>query len=136
MDGFGHERETIYNAGLGLKHEVSENMDVRMEARGLYGHDNSTTDGTVQIGFNWLFGGKSKPAPEPVIEEPQDSDGDGVYDDEDRCPNTPAGTKVDASGCPIPVGDADNDGVTDDKDACPNTPAGAKVDEKGCHLQL
>jgi len=31
-----------------------------------------------------------------------DSDGDGVPDYFDKCPNTPAGTKVDASGCPIP----------------------------------
>jgi outer membrane protein OmpA-like peptidoglycan-associated protein len=28
-----------------------------------------------------------------------DSDRDGVTDDKDRCPNTPAGTKVDAVGC-------------------------------------
>ena len=34
---------------------------------------------------------------------PLDSDGDGVPDYLDKCPNTPAGTKVDAQGCPIPV---------------------------------
>ena len=32
-----------------------------------------------------------------------DSDGDGVPDIFDKCPNTPAGTKVDGSGCPLPV---------------------------------
>jgi OOP family OmpA-OmpF porin len=32
-----------------------------------------------------------------------DSDGDGVADIFDKCPNTPAGTKVDGSGCPLPV---------------------------------
>jgi OOP family OmpA-OmpF porin len=32
-----------------------------------------------------------------------DSDGDGVPDFYDKCPNTPAGTKVDGSGCPLPV---------------------------------
>jgi OmpA-OmpF porin, OOP family len=31
-----------------------------------------------------------------------DSDGDGVPDFFDKCPNTPAGTKVDGSGCPLP----------------------------------
>lgn len=31
-----------------------------------------------------------------------DSDGDGVPDFFDKCPNTAAGTKVDASGCPLP----------------------------------
>jgi outer membrane protein OmpA-like peptidoglycan-associated protein len=40
------------------------------------------------------------------IEMPQedvmvrDSDGDGVPDDRDRCPDTPAGVVVDTSGCP------------------------------------
>ena len=32
-----------------------------------------------------------------------DSDGDGVPDIYDKCPNTPAGTAVDGSGCPLPV---------------------------------
>ena len=31
----------------------------------------------------------------------KDSDGDGVADQFDKCPNTPAGTVVDGSGCPI-----------------------------------
>jgi OOP family OmpA-OmpF porin len=30
-----------------------------------------------------------------------DSDGDGVVDVNDKCPNTPSGTKVDGSGCPL-----------------------------------
>jgi len=32
-----------------------------------------------------------------------DSDGDGVPDFLDKCPGTPAGTKVDGSGCPLPA---------------------------------
>ncbi|ASU36569.1 OmpA family protein [Mucilaginibacter xinganensis] len=32
-----------------------------------------------------------------------DSDGDGVIDMFDKCPNTPAGTQVDGAGCPLPV---------------------------------
>ncbi|HVW94885.1 MAG TPA: DUF6089 family protein [Mucilaginibacter sp.] len=32
-----------------------------------------------------------------------DSDGDGVPDFYDKCPDSPAGTKVDGSGCPLPV---------------------------------
>lgn len=31
-----------------------------------------------------------------------DTDGDGVPDAFDKCPGTPAGTKVDGSGCPLP----------------------------------
>ena len=39
-----------------------------------------------------------KPAPIPVA-KPMDSDGDGVTDDKDQCPNTPMGATVDARGC-------------------------------------
>jgi OOP family OmpA-OmpF porin len=60
-----------------------------------------------------------------------DSDGDGVVDSVDKCPNTPAGTPVDAMGCEL---DSDGDGVVDSKDQCPNTPAGVKVNESGCEL--
>jgi len=65
-----------------------------------------------------------------------DSDGDGVPDNLDQCPGTPAGTKVDEKGCPIETGkDADGDGVPDDQDQCPNTPPGVKVDAKGCAIE-
>jgi outer membrane protein OmpA-like peptidoglycan-associated protein len=40
-----------------------------------------------------------KAAPPPPPPAPKDSDGDGVYDDKDRCPNTTPGVKVDAIGC-------------------------------------
>jgi OOP family OmpA-OmpF porin len=32
----------------------------------------------------------------------RDSDGDGVPDIHDKCPNTPQGTRVDGAGCPLP----------------------------------
>lgn len=60
-----------------------------------------------------------------------DSDGDGVPDDRDQCPNTPAGVAVDANGCPL---DSDGDGVPDYMDECPGTPAGVEVDAAGCPL--
>jgi OOP family OmpA-OmpF porin len=58
-----------------------------------------------------------------------DSDGDGVPDYMDRCPDTPKGVTVDAKGCPL---DTDGDGVADYLDKCPNTPKGATVDARGC----
>lgn len=60
-----------------------------------------------------------------------DGDGDGVPDDRDQCPDTPAGVAVDANGCPL---DSDGDGVPDYKDECPGTPAGVEVDASGCPL--
>ena len=60
-----------------------------------------------------------------------DSDGDGVPDDRDQCPNTPAGVAVDAVGCPL---DTDGDGVPDYMDQCPGTPAGVEGNAQGCPL--
>lgn len=60
-----------------------------------------------------------------------DSDGDGVRDSADQCPNTPSGVAVDSRGCPK---DSDGDGVSDDRDQCPNTVRGARVDANGCEL--
>ena len=48
--------------------------------------------------------------PKPVFD---DEDGDGIVDQLDRCPGTPAGVKVDSHGCPL---DTDGDGVPDYKD--------------------
>jgi OOP family OmpA-OmpF porin len=62
---------------------------------------------------------------------PVDSDGDGVADYQDNCPDTPAGARVNAQGCPV---DSDGDGVFDGLDRCPNTPAGAEVDANGCPI--
>jgi outer membrane protein OmpA-like peptidoglycan-associated protein len=59
---------------------------------------------------------------------PGDKDKDGVIDSADKCPDTPKGAKVEATGCP----DADGDGVADQVDRCPGTPAGRVVDAIGC----
>jgi len=48
--------------------------------------------------------------PDPVL---SDSDGDGIADQFDKCPGTPAGVAVDSHGCPM---DTDGDGVPDDRD--------------------
>jgi OOP family OmpA-OmpF porin len=69
-----------------------------------------------------------QPCPVP---KPADTDGDGVTDDKDKCPNTPKGRKVDANGCEL---DSDGDGVVDGLDKCPGTPAGRKVNAEGCEL--
>ena len=62
---------------------------------------------------------------------PPDADGDGVPDYLDKCPNTPSGVTVDANGCPM---DSDGDGVPDYLDKCPNTPRGVAVDANGCPM--
>ncbi|MDZ4845876.1 MAG: thrombospondin type 3 repeat-containing protein [Chitinophagales bacterium] len=47
-----------------------------------------------------------------------DTDGDGVSDKKDKCPDTPKGVAVSKTGCPL---DADKDGVVDYLDKCPRT---------------
>jgi len=75
----------------------------------------------VQAGLSLLIGNRRN----------GDQDHDGVPDNLDKCPNTPAGERVDANGCPLPK-DSDGDGVPDNLDKCPNTPAGVAVDANGC----
>lgn len=67
--------------------------------------------------------------------EPPDSDGDGVKDDVDRCPDTPKGNAivVDSVGCLL---DSDRDGVPNLRDRCPGTERGVRVDMEGCVLDL
>lgn len=64
-----------------------------------------------------------------------DSDGDGVPDSQDACPDTPLGVRVDSVGCrQESPQDTDGDGVLDPSDLCPNTPRGAEVDSSGCQV--
>jgi OOP family OmpA-OmpF porin len=92
---------------------------------------------------------------EPKVKAPKDTDGDGVPDSEDMCPDVPglvalngcpdadgdgiadkddkcptvAGTAK-YNGCPIP--DTDGDGINDEEDKCPNEPGTAKYG--GCPI--
>jgi len=63
--------------------------------------DLMTGDGmAVFVERAFLKNKEKAPAPAPVMKvDRKDSDGDGVYDDEDQCPGTPAGAKVNAVGC-------------------------------------
>jgi hypothetical protein len=56
-----------------------------------------------------------------------DSDGDGVSDCFDRCPNTPGGVTTDSHGCPF---DTDGDGVEDYKDKQLITPTECQPSNK------
>ena len=62
---------------------------------------------------------------------PLDTDGDGVPDYLDKCPDSSSKARgfVDEHGCPI---DTDQDGVMDYMDNCPETPMGIAVDSVGC----
>ncbi|MGE4288112.1 MAG: thrombospondin type 3 repeat-containing protein [Salinivirgaceae bacterium] len=57
-----------------------------------------------------------------TITDNEDSDGDGVDDFNDECPNTPPNVKVNFKGCPL---DIDNDGVPDYMDKQNDTQSGS-----------
>ncbi|MEM7216883.1 MAG: OmpA family protein [Pseudomonadota bacterium] len=127
--GLSRERENQAGLGLGFFHDLSQRFSLRGDVRGIYTNDGGGVQPFFKLGLTAALGAVNK------SRGPVDSDGDGVYDADDRCPNTPAGTAVDATGCePSGPGDADGDGVTDDIDRCPTTPAGVEVDSRGCAL--
>jgi outer membrane protein OmpA-like peptidoglycan-associated protein len=70
----------------------------------------------------------------PAEEKVADSDGDGIPDDVDQCPNEPEDFDgfQDEDGCPDP--DNDGDGILDVNDSCPNDPEDIDgfQDEDGC----
>jgi OOP family OmpA-OmpF porin len=124
--------ETRVNLGVGFRYNVSDMISLRADLREFHGIDDSTFDTMASLGLSWAFtrtvSEPKPPAPEPAP-APVDSDNDGVPDNRDQCPGTPAGAQVDSRGCEL---DSDNDGVVNSKDQCPNTTAGAMVDATGC----
>lgn len=129
------DTSAAFSVGAGFLADIfgDAKAALRVEYRSRYDDlfSNSGDDDILSIGIQFPFGGK----PEPVMTRAADpdSDGDGVPDSADRCPNTPRGDRVDANGCTI-VLDDDRDGVPNDRDQCPNTMAGVAVDEDGCEL--
>jgi|TARA_B110000914_G_C15428490_1_gene430160 hypothetical protein len=64
----------------------------------------------------------------------EDSDGDGVSDAYDLCPQTPTGETVDSDGCSSSQKDTDGDGVSDANDAFPND-SGRSSDDLGSQVE-
>jgi len=106
--GFGAISRPLFSNGLRLRFDLrwvrDSNEGGHNEYRGMLG---------LFIPLGWT---PPSPPPPPatieirevvkevVKEVPRawvDSDGDGVDDDHDRCPNTPRGARVDANGCVI-----------------------------------
>lgn len=123
-------QETTFNgeAGLGL---VTKSLyhGVRLRAQGQYIHDTfegGQNDYRASLGIEIPLGrvvvhvtevpAALPPVMTPLVKEvPRpwiDSDGDGVDDEHDLCPNTPHGLKVDAHGCVIPGQQIELNGVS------------------------
>ncbi|MBV8762360.1 MAG: OmpA family protein [Deltaproteobacteria bacterium] len=109
--------------GVGAKYRVDNGWGLRADARVLFPPTSAGTGVTVDfealLSIYKEFGRKTV---EKVVEKPSgphDSDGDGIPDDVDKCPNEPEDKDgfQDDDGCPDP--DNDQDGVPDAQDKCP-----------------
>ncbi|MEA2747485.1 MAG: OmpA-OmpF porin, family [Myxococcales bacterium] len=124
-DTFLKTRSTPVEGLIGLHYDVTR--DVRVGA----GAGTGLTRGFGSPLFRGLLSLEYAPA----YEKP-DRDRDGVYDDEDACPDT-AGVRTSdpkTNGCPPPPPDRDGDGIIDSEDACPDVPGVKTNDPKtnGC----
>jgi len=121
-DEQGDTDAVLFSLGGGIRYRISPHTQIRAEFEDLYAVNQVYSNFHVNGGLTWIFGG-GKPA---------DTDGDGILDLKDKCPDTPKGALVDKhDGCPW---DLDGDGVMEGLDQCPNTPKGWPVDDKGCPL--
>lgn len=101
-----------FNGGLGINFWFNDNVGFNLESK--YKHafeSNIVQHFQHSAGLIIKFGGI-------------DTDKDGVYDNEDACPEVYG--LVEYNGCP----DSDNDGVIDSKDDCPNVAGLASLN--GC----
>lgn len=99
---FGDTETGTANAGVGLTYWFSETVGLALQST--YKHsfaDVTPTHLQHFAGLTFKFGGK-------------DTDGDGIYDKDDACPDV-AGPK-ELNGCP----DTDGDGTLDKDDSCPD----------------
>ncbi|WP_347923371.1 OmpA family protein [Pontimicrobium sp. SW4] len=90
------------NGSFGINYWFSENIGATIQSS--YKHsfeDYLAKHFQHSLGLSIKFGGK-------------DTDGDGVYDKNDACPEVPGLEAF--NGCP----DSDGDGIEDSKDTCPN----------------
>lgn len=111
IDGYG---AATGNGSLGFNFWVTDDIAFNIQSTYKHAFDDSNANYKHfqhSAGVKFVFGGK-------------DSDGDGIYDKNDECPNTPG--LAEFNGCP----DADGDGIPDKDDDCPNKKGSAEFN--GC----
>ncbi len=101
------------NALVGFKFWFNDNFALNLQStyKHAFEDDYGATHFQHSAGLVFQFGGK-------------DTDGDGIYDKDDECPETPG--LAEFNGCP----DTDGDGIPDHLDECPDTPGLAEFN--GC----
>lgn len=137
-----NDKDIYGKAGLGLMADIAKNtskgtnLQLRgeMHVRKVFADAADLTDYVASLGLLYSWGGSiAAPAAAaiaaiaPAVVKPVDGDDDrdGVPNSRDKCPNTPAGAKVDSDGCEC--GDVVLRGVTFVTDSSEITPQGQLV---------
>ena len=117
----GKDVDAELYAGIGAKYRVDNGWGLRVDGRILFppssASDGATVDFEALLSIYKEFGRKE--ATKAAPSGPKDTDGDGINDDVDKCPNEAEDKDgfQDEDGCPDP--DNDNDGIPDAQDKCP-----------------
>lgn len=124
--GDGVETNIQARGGLGVNFRLKENAYINWESAFRKSFSDNRDNLHHGLGFVFLFGKQDKEMmkKEPEKEMAKDSDGDGLEDDIDLCPQSPG--PEDLNGCP----DTDGDGIADYEDNCPEFPGTKEL--KGC----
>jgi OmpA-OmpF porin, OOP family len=119
----------IVPVGAGFKFNFFQEASLFVNAKYHFPVLDASPDHHLVFGFG-IAGivGRRKPAVVKEAPQPKDTDGDGIFDNVDQCPEVPGVAKY--NGCPIP--DTDKDGINDDNDQCPTVAGIAKYN--GCPI--
>ena len=136
-DDIAKDTDAELYLGVGAKYRVDNGWGLRGDARILFPPSSKgtgfTEDYEILLSIYKEFGRKVEQKV-AVVTGPKDSDGDGIPDDKDKCPNEPEDKDgfQDEDGCPDL--DNDNDGIPDAQDKCPLEPEDKDgfQDDDGC----
>jgi OOP family OmpA-OmpF porin len=94
----------VANLGAGVSQSITEQFNVFVEAAWYEGLNESYTEFGMKLGLSYAFGNSSQTATvksAPKLAIAVDSDNDSIYDNNDKCPNTPVVDAVDDFGCTL-----------------------------------
>jgi OmpA-OmpF porin, OOP family len=99
-DNTFNRNTNTFNVGGGFEYRLVGNLSFRGDLRFLRDHGQADNDVMLSGGLTYHFGNQQSSSLEPVsLRRELDTDGDGVMDGSDRCPNTPRGRIVNEVGC-------------------------------------
>ncbi len=125
----GNDIDPALDLGGGVKINVSRRVHLRIDLRDVISHKQGVDLAFRGHNFEALFGlGLTLGRKAPERKGPIDTDGDGIFDPDDTCPEVPGVPEYE--GCPIP--DTDGDGILDPDDECVDVPG--VVEYEGCPI--